>query len=323
MRERSPVPTFYLYGEPQRGVTEGFAHVEDLDDRSRPSEWTIRPHLHRDLHHVILIAEGGGSMTAEAETVSFDAPALLLVPAGIVHGFNWHRESRGWVCTIADSYFAQLAMRDPALGALFRAPRMLSLAPSEGDAVGLLLAEMQRELNWSALGQRAAVEAALLAILVRSLRHARPGTATGAPTRREAEIVARLRVRIEERFRFREPVGAHARALGVSITALRLACNRVAGSSPTAMLDARALLEARRLLLYSGLSVGQIADAVGFDDPAYFSRFFARHVGVSPRQFRAGPGKRRPAPSPASGEGGNEVDLPHPASCVSSSPSTR
>lgn len=286
MRERSPVPAFYLYGEPQRSVAEGFVHVESLDDRSRPSEWTIRPHLHRDLHHVILIAEGGGSMTAEAETARFEAPALLLVPAGVVHGFSWHSESRGWVCTIADAYFAQLATRDAALETLFRTPMALTLGAAEGSAVAALLDEVRQELNWAAPGQRAAVEAALLAILVRSLRHARPADGGGAGNRREAEVVARLRARIEARFRLREPVGVHARALGVSVTALRLACSRVAGSSPAAMLDARALLEARRLLLYSNLSVSEIADAVGFEDPAYFSRFFARHVGVSPRGFR-------------------------------------
>ncbi len=286
MRARSPVPAFYLYGEPQRGVTEGFVHVEDLDDRSRPSEWTIRPHLHRDLHHVILIAEGGGTMTAEAETATFAAPALLLVPAGIVHGFGWHQESRGWVCTIADAYFAQLAMRDPALDGLFRMPRALSLTDGEGEAIAASLGEVQRELSWSTPGQRAAVEAALLAILVRSLRCGGAAAARGSGSRREAEVVARLRARIEARFRLREPVGVHARALGVSVTALRLACSRVAGSSPAAMLDARALLEARRLLLYSNLSVGEVADAVGFEDPAYFSRFFARHVGTPPRAFR-------------------------------------
>lgn len=287
MRDRNPVPAFYLYGEPQRSVAEGFVHVESLDDRSRPSEWTIRPHLHRDLHHLILIAEGGGSMTAEATTVTFDAPALLLVPAGIVHGFAWHLESRGWVCTIADAYLAQLATRDAALEALFRAPQALALGATEGDAVAGLLAEVQRELNWAAPGQRAAVEATLLAILVRSLRQTRPASAPESGSRRAAETVARLRARIEARFRLREPVSVHARALGVSITALRLACTQVAGTSPAAMLDARALLEARRLLLYSQLSVAEIADAVGFEDPAYFSRFFARHVGVSPRRFRA------------------------------------
>jgi len=85
----------------------------------------------------------------------------------------------------------------------------------------------------------------------------------------------------------REPVSAHARALGVSLTALRQACARVANSSPAQMLDDRALLEARRMLLYSQLSVTDIAYAVGFEDPAYFSRFFARHVGQPPRSWRA------------------------------------
>ena len=58
-----------------------------------------------------------------------------------------------------------------------------------------------------------------------------------------------------------------------------------------AMLDERALLEARRLLLYSNLSVTEIAYSVGFDDPAYFSRFFTRHVGQPPRAYRAGRGQ--------------------------------
>jgi len=76
------VPTFYLYGEPQRAVEAGFVHVESLDDRSRPSEWTIQPHIHRDLNHVILICEGGGAMRADGDTVSFDAPVCCSSPPG-------------------------------------------------------------------------------------------------------------------------------------------------------------------------------------------------------------------------------------------------
>jgi len=67
-------------------------------------------------------------------------------------------------------------------------------------------------------------------------------------------------------------------------------CARPAGelfATRAQMLDDRALLEARRMLLYSQLSVTDIAYAVGFEDPAYFSRFFARHVGQPPRSWRA------------------------------------
>jgi len=284
---QTPVPSFYLYGEPQRSVAEGFVHVESLDDRSRPSEWTIRPHVHRDLNHIILIAEGGGSMRAEAETVHFEAPCLLLVPAGIVHGFAWHRESRGWVTTIADSYLHRLLERDGDLAALYRAPHAVMLRGDDGAAAEQDIERMARELGWAGPGQRAAVEAALLSIMVLALRHGAMARQSHGGSARQAALVARLRERIEQRFRTREPVTDHARALGVSLTALRQACAQVAGTSPAAMLDERALLEARRLLLYSNLSVTDIAYAVGFDDPAYFSRFFARHVGQPPRDYRA------------------------------------
>lgn len=283
------VPSFYLYGEPQRGVAEGFVHVESLDDRSRPSEWTIQPHLHRDLNHIILIAEGGGSMRADGESVDFDAPCLLLVPAGIIHGFSWHHDSRGWVITIADSYLHHLLERDHDLHPLFRAPRAVAL-PGASD-VETRINSLARELAWSGPGQRAAVEALLLWLIVQALRHATLSDSSASNSGRQARLVARLRERIEQRFRHREPVADHARALGVSETALRHACARVASLSPAAMLDERALLEARRLLLYSNLSVAEVGYAVGFEDPAYFSRFFARHTGRSPRDWRAARGQ--------------------------------
>ena len=47
------------------------------------------------------------------------------------------------------------------------------------------------------------------------------------------------------------------------------------------------MLEARRALLYSNLSVAEIGYALGFADPGHFSRFFTRHAGQSPRAFRA------------------------------------
>ncbi|MEQ6335653.1 helix-turn-helix domain-containing protein [Sphingobium sp. MK2] len=282
----SPVPAFYLYGEPQRSVAEGFVHVESLDDRSRPSEWTIRPHVHRDLNHIILIAEGGGAMQAEETAVRFDAPCLLLIPAGIVHGFTWASESRGAVVTIADSYLRHLILRDADLAPLFAHPKAVTLSPPEGDNANVAVARMAQELSWSGPGQRAAVESALLHLMVLALRHAALTRQEQSGTPRQAALVARLRERIDQRFRLREPVSVHARALGVSLTALRQACAQVANNSPTQMLDDRTLLEARRMLLYSQLSVADIAYAVGFEDPAYFSRFFNRHIGQPPRDWR-------------------------------------
>jgi AraC family transcriptional activator of pobA len=285
---RPSIPTFYLYGEPQKAVDDGFVHVENLHDRSRPSEWTIQPHRHLDLSHVILIATGGGVMDAETGEVEFEAPCLLFVPSGIVHGFRWHRESSGSVITLARTWLDAILGRDPALPRLFAKPCAVRVNAQDRVEIEAHVASMSRELNWTAPGRVAAIEAGLLAILVRALRRSeREAGAVPAVMRHHPALVARLREQIEQRFRLREPIAEHARKLGVSETTLRHACARVTGIAPAAMLDERTMLEARRMLIYSDLSVAEIGYGLGFEDPAYFSRFFRRHAGSSPRMWRA------------------------------------
>ncbi|MCT8002202.1 helix-turn-helix domain-containing protein [Sphingomonas sanguinis] len=145
------------------------------------------------------------------------------------------------------------------------------------------IATMMRELGWSAPGHGAAIDAALLTILVETLRalDAMQGGARSVP-RHPHSLVARLRARIDERFRLREPVADYADALGTSESRLRVACARIAALPPTAMLDQRAMLDAKRALLYTNLSVAEVGYSIGFSDPAYFTRFFTCHAGVSP-----------------------------------------
>jgi AraC family transcriptional regulator, transcriptional activator of pobA len=281
------VPSYCLYGEPQRSIGEGFIHLESLDSRSRPGEWTIQSHVHRDLNHLIFISEGGGAMSAEDGKVSFEAPCLLMVPVGVVHGFVWQRESRGWVTTIAESYLRHLAARDADVASLFRRASVINLDVSERERMERTVEQIGIELGSVLPGGRAAVEAGLLSVVVLALRRSHPCRSSPIGSWRKADLVARLRERIERRFRLREPVAVYAKSLGTSMTALRQACASVAASSPAAMLDERTLLEAKRLLLYSSSSIGEISEAVGFNDPAYFSRFFARHAGRAPRLFRA------------------------------------
>ena len=52
------------------------------------------------------------------------------------------------------------------------------------------------------------------------------------------------------------------------------------------MIHQRLLLEAKRQLVYTTQTIQQVSDDLGFSEPAYFSRFFKRFAGVSPRAFR-------------------------------------
>jgi AraC family transcriptional activator of pobA len=58
------------------------------------------------------------------------------------------------------------------------------------------------------------------------------------------------------------------------------------GHNAQALLHARLVREASRRLVHIAAPVSSIAFELGFDDPAYFCRFFKRHAGASPRDYR-------------------------------------
>lgn len=281
----SPLPEYSLYGEPQRLVRPDFIHLESLDHRSRPADWTIHPHLHGELNQILLIDRGGGTIRFETSMTGFTAPRLLVVPRRIVHGFEWHSESRGQVLSIAELALGQLVLRHPEIGQIFVQPRCIRLQDRDNRRIGDMMQALGTELARFEPGQSAAVEAALLQIFVAGLRILSNDAQAPSGETRRAGLVARYHELVEQRFRMREAIGDYARMLAVSPTTLREAC-AATGQSPAEIRDRRAILEAQRMLAFSELPVAVVAESVGFADPAYFSRFFSRYCGQSPAVWR-------------------------------------
>jgi AraC family transcriptional activator of pobA len=279
------VPIFFLYGEPRREVGTRFLHLEPLADRSKPSDWNIRPHAHADLNHVFFITQGSGKMTADGTTAAFTAPCLLLLPAGTVHGFTYEPETTGWVLTIADGYLRDLVIREPDFAALFTQARALQAEDKAGLEDRLTL--LGQELVWNAPGYAAAIEGHLLGILVQVLRLSRyAADEVRHIAGRAAGIVARFRELIEASYRSQASLQDYAETLRISPAQLRRAALQVTRQPPMLLVQERLFLEAQRILLYTNMTIAEAAHHLGFADAAYFTRFFTKHAGRSPRDFR-------------------------------------
>jgi AraC-like DNA-binding protein len=96
----------------------------------------------------------------------------------------------------------------------------------------------------------------------------------------------RFRRALEQDFRHRHQVGAYANLLGYSQKSLQRAALEVAGLGAKAFVAQRIALEAKRLLVHTGQPVAVIANALGFDEPTNFVKFFRREVGIPPGEFR-------------------------------------
>jgi AraC family transcriptional activator of pobA len=289
MARSASVPRFFLYGEPPRDADERFVHIETIADRSRLHDWEIRAHTHRDLHQLLVILGGSGSMRAENTSHAFAAPALLLVPAGVVHAFVFEKDTRGYVVTVAESALADLALREPAFRALFEGAMAVDLHNSALEAHELeeAVVRLQREFQWTAPAHAAATQARLITLLVCAVRatHQLHGTLKGTRGPRAA-LVARFRQAVEANLRAGWELSRYAKSLGVTPARLRDACLEVTGRPPTHIVHERLILEAKRSLKYTNMTIAETAYDLGFSDPAYFSRFFSERVGVSPAEFR-------------------------------------
>jgi AraC family transcriptional activator of pobA len=224
-------------------------------------------------------------MSADTMRKAFRAPCLLIVPSNVVHSFESDQTSRGSALTVSDADRDELVRREPDLGRIFARPRVLEIF--EPAVLEDTLARLARELGWMAPAHSMAVEALLATVLIEALRLTHRADEEYPPKLgSHAALVASFRALVEERYRSETRIEAYADAMNIQSKRLRSACMRSAGISPSDVIRNRLMLEAKRVLLYTNMTISETAYYLGYDDPAYFTRVFTKSCGVSPKNFR-------------------------------------
>jgi AraC family transcriptional activator of pobA len=291
---RSPrrgIPSFSLYGEqpPAAGQIDGL-HIEDIQSRSRKYLWKIGTHRHTVFAQCVMVATGPVTVTLDEARTDLSGPAVMIIPAGTVHSFRFRAETRGHVLTLdLDRLLAATtaAHRAP-IEKLFSAPRAVDLGedPALAAQAGQFLEQLTHEFRQPQ--SSFAPIAGWLACVVLWILAAKITAESTAESLRGHDVdrLRRFRLLIESHYLRHWPVQRYARRLALSETSLNRLCRRLAGGTAFDLIQQRLALEARRRLVYVTSSVSAIGSELGFKDPAYFSRFFRRHSGLSPNEFR-------------------------------------
>ena len=91
---------------------------------------------------------------------------------------------------------------------------------------------------------------------------------------------------VEQNFKTMHTVTEYAKRLGLSPKSITKHFQKLSKKTPSNFIKTRILLEAKRLLIYTDKNVKEIAFELGYNDPAYFSRFFTKAIAKSPLQFK-------------------------------------
>ena len=103
----------------------------------------------------------------------------------------------------------------------------------------------------------------------------------------QSDIIRDFNFLVEQNFKTMHTVTEYAALLNKSPKTLSNLFGKLSDKSPLQYIQDRIILEARRILNYTDLPVSEVGDDLGFQDIQSFSRFFKKHVGLSPTNFRA------------------------------------
>lgn len=263
-------------------------HHEQLAVRAHALDWTIPAHRHEGLHQFQMLERGTVRGTIDGRAFEAAAPALLMLAPGSVHGFHYTPDAVGHQVTLPTATLRRLldgsSLAESELGASFV---LGGVQAQEADDCASLFAQVAREFRAQRPGRVHALLALATLLAVQFLRQRGEHFVRGTPHGARDTLVQRFVALVERHYREHQPLSFYADALAVTPDHLSRCCRAVARQPALQLLHERVLLEARRLLAYTPMPVAEVARQLGYDDAAYFSKFFARSVGSTPSEYRA------------------------------------
>lgn len=288
---RSPgIPSFALYGEAVSPQQERL-HIEAVASRSRLYQWEIEPHIHHGLYQVLWVRSGAAAVVLDERHERAHGPAAIVIPPGVVHGFRFAPDTDGLVLTFSANFLVEGDFQGvgEAFRSLFFGPDVLVFDPAalESERLNALFDELMAEFLLPASAESPVIGWLARAVVWR-LAHAHPKNRLlgSAKAHRHHALFTRFMLLVEEHFLAHWSIDQYASHLGLSTPRLNRLTRSQSSRSALEIVHERLTREACRRLTYIAAPAASLASELGFNDPAYFSRFFKKRTGLSPHQWR-------------------------------------
>ncbi len=251
---------------------------------------SIGPNPHRHtFNEFFLISSGSGTHIVDFVEYQIRPNMLFVVGPGQVHYWEIETLPTGFVILFKEEVF-QLFGHDSLLTQLDlfstfgKAACYLSM--EEAMWFQQMMENVEVEIQTNDFGWRETIVSLMQMMLVRAQRSYYLASESTESLVAGQRITRQFLDQVEQSVTENLNVGQLAETLGLTVAHLTTMVRQVMGVSAGTLLRQRRVLEAKRLLVHTDMTIAEVAFALSFADPSYFGRFFKRETKSTPRQFR-------------------------------------
>ena len=237
-----------------------------------------------DCYTMILVTKGCGSADIDFHTVPMSQGQLGIIAPGQIHSNINIKECELWMLRMSpemmdDDYRYQLDEYSMRGNPVLLTEDTTTILCEALEFLSKLMASMNdRQPMKSVLFNMLNV---ILGIITPTILNGRP-----VPRIRSTEITVKFKQMLPKFVRQQKRPSFYADALYISGVYLNEVVKKTTGITPSEWINIAIMLEAKRLLRVTTLTVKEIAHELGFEDHAYFSRFFKKNTNMTPLEFR-------------------------------------
>ncbi len=270
--------------------------IFDLNNHIKANQYQVtKPHIH-SFYQIIWFKRGSGKHFVDFKAYDVSDNVIFFIAQNQVHYFDDHTEYEGVLLHFNEAFLVknENEMEFFLKCNLFNNPYQQPSCCLGMEISGILdeyISQIEQEFeNKEEFGKELILKNYLKSFLIQVQRRKNEFENSSnqlkeLPDEKRLHLVTFVSL-ISENYKKGFTIAEYARLLHISSRSLSELTHQLLNKTPSQMVQERIILEAQRMLLYSNLTISQIGSRLGFDDASYFVKYFRKHTGVSPSEFR-------------------------------------
>ena len=251
------------------------------------------PHRHDDFYEILYITHGTGHYIIDLHLFEIKPESVFFLSPGQIHELKISDDIKGYIFLFTSAFYH---FNKSNQFKIFELPFFYSISSNSPPLIlktdtqqCLVLDLFLRSITESEdelIEKDEAIRALLDLILINCKRMFQE--LPGEGSLKGLVLVKRFKQLIEANCYQNLSVKDFAELLKISPSHLSETVKSITGRTSTDLINDRIIIEIKRMLIQTELSISEIGYKLNFSDQSYFSKYFKKLTGVTPQHFRAG-----------------------------------